>query len=141
LSVVHCTAPGEHAAQAPFQQTGVAPAQVIWFSHAPDELHCCTTAPTHWVWPGEHTPVQVFATQAWLTQHCVPQAMPPSHSRGPASSPMGMPGPVSIVPVSSLDASTMKIDVSGAPCAASSPGIGVVASTPPSQSPPLQAPS
>lgn len=40
LSVVHCTAPGEHSTHAPFQQTAVVPEHVVWFSHLPELLHC-----------------------------------------------------------------------------------------------------
>jgi len=37
---LHCTAPGAHARHAPFQQTGVAPAHVVWFCQVPVASHC-----------------------------------------------------------------------------------------------------
>jgi hypothetical protein len=49
LLTVHCAAPGAHATHAPFQQTGVAPAHVVWLCHWPEALHSCTRLPTHCV--------------------------------------------------------------------------------------------
>jgi hypothetical protein len=89
LLAVHCAAPGEHWAHAPFQQTGVVPAQVVWFCQLPDESHVCTIAPEHCVCPGAHVPEQTLPMQAWFTQHAPPHA-PPSHAAAAS-----MPGPVS----------------------------------------------
>jgi hypothetical protein len=80
--VGHWTAPGEHSTHTPFQQTGVAPAHMVWSCHWPDTSHCCTTAPAHCTWPGAQTPVHTRATQAWFTQHFDPHAVPPSQSGG-----------------------------------------------------------
>jgi hypothetical protein len=143
LVAVHCVAPGEHATHAPFQQMGVAPAHVVWFIHWPEALHCWTTVPTHCVWPGAHSPVQVFATHAWFTQHFVPHVAPPSQSGGAAASfptsaraSMGLPVSVAFAPDEEPPEEEEDRSVVP-PVSASVPGMVASLATP-SQEPPSQ---
>lgn len=62
--------PSEHDVSAhvhaPFRQSGVGCAHVVWFVHVPVLLHVCVVLPLQFSCPGAHTPVQAPLTQVWL---------------------------------------------------------------------------
>ncbi len=128
----HWTAPGAHCVQAPFQQMGVAPAQVVWFCQLPVALQTWVTLPAHWVWPAAHVPVHMPPTQVWFTQQVAPHMDPASQ---PPEEPS--PGPTGESPWVASLLPSMGVPVSGAVWSpvASASASPVLASQPPVQAP------